>query len=125
MTIDLSQLPKVKATLTVLSESEGGRCSPILDHPLYRPHIVIGDPQQRTAIVGPDGKGTENYLGINFFGDGRPLMPGREHKVGFALVYYPKVDYSEAVKGATFTVREGSRVVAFGQITSDVQYKRS
>ena len=125
MSSELSQLPKVGATLTVLSESEGGRSSPIFDQSLYRPHIVIGDPHQRAAIVGPDGNCTEDYLGIIFFGDGRPLVSGRVHEVQFALMYYPRVDYSAVVMGATFTVREGGRVVAFGEITSDVQYGSS
>ena len=122
---ELSQLPRVKAILTVLTRSEGGRRSPFPDHTDYRPHIVVGDPRQRVTTVGPDGKSTEQYLGINFMGCGRVLMPGQEHEVEFALVYHPRVDYSEVVKGATFTVREGGRVVAFGQITDDVHHEGS
>ena len=95
MTSEISESPKVKATLTVLSESEGGRSTPIRDQPLYRPHIVIGAPHQGTAIVDRDGNCTEHYLGVNFMGDGRVLTSGQKHEVEFALMYYPNVSSSK------------------------------
>lgn len=111
--------PAVKAKLNVLAKADGGRDA-IPDGPCYRPHIVIGDPDQRIATSGPDGRSNENYLGICFNGDGSFLSTGKTHEVYFSLVYFPRVDYSAIVKGATFTLREGGTIVAFGEIISDI-----
>ena len=121
MSNKFSQLPIVVVSLTVLSDSEGGRSSPMFDQPLYQPHIVIGDPHQKEALVNDDGVCMEDYLGVRFLGDGRLLDVGKEYKVELLLMYYPKVDYRSVVPGATFTLREGGKVVAFGQIISYVK----
>ena len=86
------------------------------------PHIVIGDPNQRRATVDDTGCAHEDYLGVRLMGNGEVLNPGLEHRIVVALMCYPQVDYSAVTKGATFTMREGGRVVAFGGVVSDVQY---
>ena len=60
----MEDMPRVRVCVTFLSAAEGGRQSPVLDQPLYRPHIVIGDPGQRRATADEDGFGNEEYLGI-------------------------------------------------------------
>jgi translation elongation factor EF-Tu-like GTPase len=68
--------------------------------------------------MGPDGCTTlENYLGICFTGNGDPLMPGKSHEVALLLVYHPEVNYEPLATGATFTIREGDRIVGFGVVT--------
>ncbi len=108
--------PTVLAQVTVLLPSEGGRRLDAVDSPLYRPHIVIGDPDQRIVLVDRNGNGTEDYLGVQFVGDDRVLQSGIAHQVTLSLMYFPEVDYSAVTADATFTIREGSQVVGFGKI---------
>lgn len=85
------------------------------DSPSYRPHLVVGDPERRFAIVDDGGRGEEAYLGVHFTGSGQPLPPGVEHTVELSLVY-PGVDYSALVAGARFTIQEGGKIVGFGRV---------
>ncbi len=120
----ITETPKVKAKITVLTKEEGGRGA-IYDSLSYRPHIVIGDTKVRKATLGPDGKGNENYLGICFLGEGKELVQDFPYEVEFALIYHPSVDYSAVEEGAEFTVREGSHVVAYGKVLSVGQSENS
>lgn len=65
---------------------------------------------------GERGHGIENYLGVEFTGRGEVLTAGEVHRVRLALMYHPEVDYCELRTGATFTIREGGRVVGYGVI---------
>jgi hypothetical protein len=85
----------------------------------YRPHIVIGDINQREATVEiVDGRkqSKEKYLGVTFF-DGPEDVPfDLPIRVRMVLMYYPELYYSEVVPGETFTIREGDLVVGYGTI---------
>src|SRR5271169_2233053 len=83
----------------------------------YRPHIVIGDRHQSKAIIGPDRVIAEEYLGVGFTAGPAEVPVGKEVQVEMMLAYWPNLEYVRAVPGATFTVREGPRVVAHGTIT--------
>jgi hypothetical protein len=84
---------------------------------MYRPHLVVGDPTQRKATLGRDGRGNEHYLGVSFVGaTDRELTPGHAHEVDLALCYFPSVDYSALTQDAPFTIREGGTVVGFGRV---------
>ena len=115
--------PRVRVRLTLLTKDEGGRDTPVYDNSGYRPHIVIGDPDQRTPIIGQKGKVIEDYLGVCFLGNGRVLELGHQYDVEVALIYYPGVSYDAIVKGVTFTVREGWRVIAFGEVLSNPEIR--
>ena len=115
--------PTISASVTFLSPQQGGRSQNAYDSPLYRPHIVIGDPNQRVARVDDAGVSAEEYLGVQFTGDDRMLPAGVEHQVTLALVYFPDVDYSAIISGATFTIREGARVVGFGRVVRGLPNK--
>ena len=52
--------------------------------------------------------------------DGRQLPVGHEHQLVLELMY-PGVDYSRLVKGARFTIHEGSKIVGFGRVTDPPQ----
>jgi hypothetical protein len=122
----MAVLPHARASLTFLSHEEGGRTNvpPIeaLRGYRYRPHIVIGDSTLREAraellngiqlIYEGDGE----YLGVAFGDASSTPEAGKEIEVEFAFMYFPQVTYAEAIPGATFTLREGARIIGFGTI---------
>ena len=109
----------IEAEITLLATADGGRTSELhLDHPTarYRPHVVVGDPHQRKAIIGAEGVVSEEYLGVQFRRTDSRLMPGDSAKVWLELMYYPDLDYRQLIPEATFTIREGAKVVGFGKV---------
>jgi len=106
--------------VTFLSADDGGRNAlpSFVVKPCYRTHIVIQEPTTRSPKIDKNGISNEEYLGVQFI-DG-PSSP--EFNVSFRctlrLMYHPSVDYSAIVNSATFTVREGGRIVGFGTVTS-------
>ncbi|HUI87505.1 MAG TPA: hypothetical protein VLX61_02145 [Anaerolineales bacterium] len=119
----MSEFPVIEAEMTFLSKEQGGRSHPFPPNALktktYFPHIVIGDINQREAIVEIiDGRKhiKEKYLGVVFC-DGPENVPfGQPIKVKMALMYFPKLSYTEVVPGETFTLREGGLIVGYGQV---------
>jgi hypothetical protein len=111
----MAGLPTIDCVVTFLAPDEGGRVSAAFDTPTYRPHLVVGDTGRRKAVPG------EDYLGVAFTGDGRPFSVSVDHSVTLSLVYWPEVDYSTLVAGATFTLREGARCVASGRVVRGIQ----
>ena len=110
--------PKVRAQVTFLSPSEGGRSGIAYNTAQYMPHLVVGDPSQRAPITAQDGRTlVEEYLGVGFTGAGDEMEPGRPYVVELSLLYSPQVNYDALVPGATFTIREGGRIVGFGSVT--------
>jgi hypothetical protein len=89
----------------------------VLDGLQYRPHIVVGDPNQREAIVGAGRVIAEEYLGVAFSSGPDRISLGHAIRVEMMLIYWPSLDYRKAVPGATFTLREGGRIVGQGRIT--------
>ena len=114
----MNELPLVEAEVTFIPESEGGRRTPpllVFVGGSYRPHIVVGDPNQRRAVlVGNEIQ--EAYLGILF--ESGPTRVEFDESVfaKFYLLYYPHVAYEVVIPGATFTIREGARIVGFGRV---------
>ena len=108
---------RIQAKVTFLTEHEGGRKRPAWNFDKYRPHVVVGDPEQRRTPLAEDGRtATETYLGVCFDGDGEEMLPGKQYVVSLVLPYYGTVEYSDLVSGATFTIREGHRIVGFGEV---------
>ena len=116
----------IATRFTLLSEDEGGRSTPLLPSAYggaYRPHIVIGDQHQREPIVrerdGFPNVLDEEYLGVAFW-DGpktSPLPTGTPMQIVLRLCYRPSSMYDAVAPGATFTLREGGRIVGFGEVT--------
>lgn len=111
-------LPIIDCLVTFLSVEEGGRRTPLehgaLSGDWYRPHLVIGDPLQRTAIQ--DGRRlVEEYLGITFHTPDE-FEVGEQLSVELALLFYPHPAYDNLKSGVTFTVREGHEIVAHGSV---------
>lgn len=105
--------------MTFRTPSDGGRLIPPvhLSGRTYRPHIVIGPLDQKRAFPAERDRLTEDYLGVSFFSGPEHAQAGQMFTAQAALLYWPEVDYSAAVPGATFTLREGSQIVAHGRIT--------
>ena len=116
----MQPLPRVECFITLLPAHEGGRSTPLppgaLSGNTYRPHLVIGDPAQRHAVVVDGNRGTEEYIGVAFH-DG-PAVPevGIEMVIVLTLMYFPHPMYDRLKPGVTFTVREGAQVVGFGNV---------
>ena len=119
--------------LTFLTREEGGRkvlsSGEALRSLQYRPHIVIGDPALRSpseetlAQAQLIHEGDGEYLGVVFTGVNREPIAGHEVTAEIAFFWHPKISYSEAVPGATFTLREGARIIGYGEIL-DVTVKK-
>jgi translation elongation factor EF-Tu-like GTPase len=108
---------QIAAKVTFLTTEQGGRKHPAWNSRKYRPHVVVGDPTRRQAETAEDGRTlTESYLGVCFDGDGEEMQQGTEHEVSLLLAYYPAVEYENLVQGATFTLREGGKIVGYGEV---------
>jgi len=114
----MNQLARIEAEVTFLPVSEGGRANPLLlvsSGGSYRPHIVVGDPRQRRAItVGNEIQ--ETYFGVAFLSGPDRVEAGEPFLAELALIYYPHPAYDSLTPGATFTIREGPKVVGFGEV---------
>ena len=107
----------VQAEVTFLTTSEGGRQqAPSLSTNQYRPHIVVGDPSQRRAIVDATNTCSEKYCGVQFERASSEVRLGEPIVTTMRLMYSPHEMYDDLQPGVTFTVREGPVVVAFGHI---------
>jgi hypothetical protein len=112
-------LPIVEADITLLPPADGGREHALvrMDTSHYRPHIVLGSPDQRLAKL--QGRTlVEEYLGVEVLQAQDVIKPGEQARVSMRLAYWPAPGYSGVVPGATFTVREGAKIVAYGTILS-------
>jgi len=87
----------------------------------YMPHVVLGDPSQREARVGPNKMISERYLGVLVSDAPDELTAIRSVEVAFQLMYWPEERYEGVVPGTTFTLREGPNIVAFGTIRSPIE----
>jgi hypothetical protein len=115
----VSERTMIEVEITFPPLSQGGRNMPdgILNGYSYRPHLVIGGPEQRHPGVIDGNLLIEDYLGIAFASGPDHIEAGRPCIAQAALLYMPAVDYSAVVPGAAFTLREGDRIVAHGRVT--------
>jgi hypothetical protein len=114
----LRTTPEIEVEITFLPPEEGGRRQPpdLASPARYMPHLVVGDPNQRKANIRNGNVIDEEYLGVVFMPDAAPVVPGVARAARLGLMYHPQVNYERVVPGATFTLREGGRVVAFGKV---------
>ena len=112
-----STFPVVRARVTLLPEMKAPKYGA---SGTYRPHLVLGPIEQRTAIVAGHSL-VEAYIGVALFGGPEMIYPGETAEVELALMYYPNSTYDGVQIGATFTVREGPCIVDFGTVLTDVE----
>lgn len=109
--------PRIKAQVTFLAESEGGRTvlPTSFSDGKYRPHVVVGDPNQRRVLL-VNKVAQETYLGVAFVAGPSKVVAGQSFIAELALMYWPNVSYDSLVPDATFTIREGPHIVGFGRV---------
>ena len=109
--------PRITAQITFLPASEGGRETLPTDFSggQYRPHVVVGDLNQRKALL-VNNVAQEHYLGVAFVGAPSVVIAGEPFVADLALMYWPNVSYDSLVPGVTFTVREGPHIIGFGTV---------
>jgi len=102
-------VPSVRAIITLLPDLEHPRWP---NRERYMPHVVVGDPAQREAkILG--NTITEHYLGVLLADGPDEIPPGGGAEVTLRLMYWPDEIYEQLVPGATFTIREGPKIIGF------------
>jgi len=109
---------ELKVKVKFFSEENGGRKQlpkDLLSIGTYRPHFVVGDPEQKEAIVDENNTSQENYLGIAFISQVGDLKAEKEIEAVITAVY-SEVVYSSLVSGTTFTIREGGNIVGNGRV---------
>ena len=113
----IMQQPRITAQITFLPPSEGGRETLPTDFSSgrYRPHVVVGDPKQRKAVL-VNNVAQEKYLGVAFVAAPSNVLAGEPVVVELALMYWPNVSYDSLIPGATFTLREGPHIIGFGSV---------
>lgn len=114
-----TQLPRIECIVTFLPENEGGRTKPFplnaLSNNTYRPHIVASNtPHCSVAAIG--SQTAEDYIGVAFDSGPSKVSYGKEIDVTLTLIFYPHPFYDRLQPGATFTVREGHQIVAYGKV---------
>ena len=113
----MSKRPTLSASVKFFTLAEGGRREPpVLNDGRYVPHIVVGSPDTKVALVDEDGVCREPYLGVRFIDGPSQYELGQNATVTLELMYYPDVGYADCVPGAEFTIREGGKVVGCGKV---------
>lgn len=112
--------PIITADVVFLRAEEGGRSlPPVFDgQHTYRPHIVIQGRDVRRSATDADGVNRERYQGVAFLEGPSPYAPGHAGQFALELMYYPDLPYSDVQPGATFTAREGGKIVGHGVVLS-------
>jgi len=112
----MNKFPTIKAELTFIPKAEGGRETiPQLSGCVYRPHLVVGDPNQRKAItIGNEIQ--ETYIGVAFQSGEENVEFNKPFLAELVLMYYPHPIYESLTPSATFTIREGAQIVGFGKV---------
>jgi translation elongation factor EF-Tu-like GTPase len=110
--------PTVTAEIVFLGRAEGGRQLPpdLSQACRYRPHLVVQDRDVRRAIFDDKNVVSEEYLSVTFLEGPPQVRFGESAQCILELVYFPELSYSNLESGATFTVREGARVVGHGVV---------
>jgi hypothetical protein len=113
----MNELPRIEAEVTFLPEAQGERKEPpqLLSGGQYRPHLVVGGPDQRQAVtIGNEIQ--ETYLAVAFVSGPSKIESGKAFPTEIVLMYWPHSMYESLVPGVTFTIREGARVVGYGRV---------
>jgi len=80
----------------------------------YMPHIVIQDRSVRSVVIEPGNEIVEDYQAVAFVEGPDDYRLGESGRFVLELMYHPRLPYDDVRPGATFTVREGARIVAHG-----------
>ena len=110
------KLPSVRAHVTLRSDLGNPRWP---NRARYMPHIVLGNPAQREPRI--SGRTIdERYLGVLIADAPDEIAPGDSAEITLGLIYWPEEHYEGVVPDATFTIREGPKIVGFGRVLSEI-----
>jgi hypothetical protein len=102
--------------LTFLRREDGGKVQlpgpPFLR---YSPHLVVQMPDIRQAIM-EENNIVEDYVPVEFLDGPLDYVAGETGRFQIAIVHAIKTSCESLHPGATFTVREGSRIIGFGTV---------
>jgi hypothetical protein len=112
----MGEKPFIEVKATFLTADQGGRnLMPNLAAGRYMPHLVVQPCEVRTAVV--EGRNlVEDYLGVAFVAGPQPLVAGQPGCFTIELMYHPSVNYEALEAGATFTIREGPKIIGYGEV---------
>jgi hypothetical protein len=111
----------IEAEVVFLSHADGGRVQPPnVSLGSYMPHLVVQPPDVRDPVIVDANRIEEDYLGVCFVAGPAKCLAGEPVRVTMALMYYPRIRYDGLREGATFTIREGARIVGFGRVQRGV-----
>lgn len=82
------------------------------------PHIVVRAPAILEATLDAVDAENEDYLGVEFVDGPANYVLGNTVEANLRLMYHPRVDYGALIPGATFSIREGGRIVGDGEVLS-------
>jgi hypothetical protein len=91
----------IQAEVTFLPPSEGGRATLAILRTTagkYRPHIVLGDPNQRHATT-VGNQCQETYLGVMFVSGPEHFQFGEPVSAEAVLMYYPLPEHESVIPG--------------------------
>ena len=112
----MSELTCIEAEITFITKAEGGReTMPILSDCIYRPHIVVGNPNQKQAVV-VGNEIQENYLGVAFLSSPNDVEFNKSFLAQLVLMFYPHPTYDSLIPNTSFTIREGVKIVGYGKV---------
>lgn len=112
----------IETEIVILSPEEGGRSTslmPVAYGGHYRPHIVLQSRDVRQAKIElQDGlrQCVESYLGISFWDGPTPIPVSRPFMATLHLDYAPNAVYDSVMPDATFTIREGHKIIGHGKV---------
>jgi hypothetical protein len=116
----MAHVPAIEAEVTFLLAEEGGRPqAPGPPFARYMPHLVVQAPEVREAAI-VDNRPVEEYLGVCFTDGPADYRQGEPGRFWMDLMYYPASLYEDLQEAATFTVREGHRIVGYGRVLKRV-----
>ena len=114
----MNELYSFEAEITLIPKEEGGRETiPSLTGSYYKPNIVVGDPNQRQAVIVKNFI-QETYLSIAFESSENDVEFNKPFLAELAMIHYPDPPYDSLVPDTTFTLREGPNIIGFGRVKS-------
>lgn len=89
---------------------------PFLTSGKHMPHIVIQSADVRAPTMN-NRTLLDDYLGVRFLSGPTNVALGSPCDCELELMYNGNVDCRAVRNGATFTIREGGKIVGFGSVT--------
>ncbi|HXD32242.1 MAG TPA: hypothetical protein VN643_14055 [Pyrinomonadaceae bacterium] len=81
--------------------------------PYFRRQVV--EAKVRSLFPNQDPAEILQLPGVVFVAGPEHVVPGQPLEAEAVLIYYPLPEHDAVVPGATFTIREGARVVGYGR----------